>query len=1095
MAKDQPSLESIFCTAIEIESAEQRREYVAQASGQDSELLRQVDRLLQAHFGAGSFLESPLDGVAPSSTLGLPMTEKPGNQIGPYKLLQQIGEGGMGVVYMAEQHQPVRRKVALKIIKPGMDSRQVIARFEAERQALAMMDYPNIAKVLDAGTTESGRPYFVMELVKGPPITQYCDEHRLTPRQRLELLLPICQAIQHAHQKGIIHRDIKPTNILVAEYDQQPVPKVIDFGVAKATSQPLTEKTMFTGFGQIVGTLEYMSPEQAKVNQLDIDTRSDLYSLGVLLYELLTGATPFDKQRLRSAAWDEMLRIIREEEPPKPSTRLSDSKDSLPSISSQRRTEPAKLTKLVRGELDWIVMKALEKDRARRYETASAFADDIRRYLDDLPVLACPPSSLYRLRKFVHLHRIPVLTAVAFAVVLILTTAISLQLRHQAIVARRAAQLSAQEEQQARKIVAEQKLVAVAAAENARQHLYLAEMNLVEKAMEAGRLQTARGLLAHYAPGSADAKLRGFEWHYWNRRCNTVALRSTIPTYAHQLAISRDDGTLATAFLTQGASRLDLWNLDGTCRQSLSALAGAVALSRDGKRLASASLEFEPHRLSIWDTATGTRLQEIPTAEVIFALEYTGDDRRIAAASSSGVDLLDAADGTVIRKLTAVAETVTCMDISSDAETVVAGCSSGAAIVWKASEAAESQPVKLAAHRDRVRSIRLVPGVSAFVTCSADGSICLWDTDSQKPLWRTVLDSAQLTATAVSPDGKILLAGDAKGLVHVLNLEAGLEDLRFVADRGFLSGILFLTSGKEFITGGLDVKRWSLEPPSSRTMISEAAEALAVAPDGDTLACNNGLRSIHRRTRVPLKTSEAILAADFSDDGRRLVTGSNQGSVCIWDPVSGELLQQLRGHTRHVPAVDFSADGTLVASGSLDHSVRIWDLRRPETPVVVTAHPTPVTCVHFSPTGQLLATAQGDRRVRLWNPRTGDPVGTLPEFPAIVQHLRFSSDGAMLAASADNVIRLWNVAAAQPIRELSGHEDLIWSFEFSPDGATLASASQDRSLKLWDVRHGCEKASFKFADGVRNVKFSADGSALYVASEGKLAILYGAELK
>jgi non-specific serine/threonine protein kinase/serine/threonine-protein kinase len=252
-----------------------------------------------------------------------PPTERVGQAIGHYKLLEHIGEGGFGVVYMAEQHEPIRRKVALKIIKPGMDTRQVISRFEAERQALSLMDHPNIAKVLDAGAAQSGRPYFVMELVKGQPITQYCDERHLTPRQRLELLLPVCQAIQHAHQKGIIHRDIKPTNVLVAEYDERPVPKVIDFGVAKAISQPLTEKTMFTGFGQVVGTLEYMSPEQAKVNQLDVDTRSDIYSLGVLMYELLTGSTPFDKERLRSAAWDEMLRIIREEEPPKPSTRLS----------------------------------------------------------------------------------------------------------------------------------------------------------------------------------------------------------------------------------------------------------------------------------------------------------------------------------------------------------------------------------------------------------------------------------------------------------------------------------------------------------------------------------------------------------------------------------------------------------------------------------------------------------------------------------------------------------------------------------------------------------------------------------------------------
>ena len=308
-----------------------------------------------------------------------------GKVIGPYKLLEQIGEGGMGVVYMAEQQVPVRRHVALKIIKPGMDTRQVIARFEAERQALALMDHPNIAKVLDAGTTDSGRPYFVMELVKGVPITQYCDERRLTPRQRLELFITVCQAVQHAHQKGIIHRDLKPTNVLVAEYDDRPVTKIIDFGVAKAVGQQLTERTMFTQFGQVVGTIEYMSPEQAKFNQLDIDTRTDIYSLGVLLYELLTGETPFDRQRLHSAAFDEMLRIIREEEPPKPSTRLSSS-ESLPSIAAQRQLDPKKLTTLVSGDLDWIVMKSLEKDRTRRYETANDLARDIERYLHGQPV-------------------------------------------------------------------------------------------------------------------------------------------------------------------------------------------------------------------------------------------------------------------------------------------------------------------------------------------------------------------------------------------------------------------------------------------------------------------------------------------------------------------------------------------------------------------------------------------------------------------------------------------------------------------------------------------------------------------------------------
>src|SRR5262249_53742926 len=303
-----------------------------------------------------------------------------------YKLLQQIGEGGMGVVWMAEQTQPVQRKVALKVIKPGMDSRQVIARFEAERQALALMDHVNIARGFDAGTTEAGRPYFVMELVHGVPITRYCDDSHLTPRERLELFVPVCQAIQHAHQKGIIHRDVKPSNVMITLYDGKPVPKGIDFGVAKAIEQKLTERTLFTQYGTMVGTLEYMSPEQAEMSALGVDTRSDIYSLGVLLYELLTGSTPLTHKRFKGAAYPEILRIIKEEERPRPSTRLSDSGEALASISTLRKTEPAKLTKLMRGELDWIVMKALDKDRNRRYDTAGALAADVRRYLHDEPV-------------------------------------------------------------------------------------------------------------------------------------------------------------------------------------------------------------------------------------------------------------------------------------------------------------------------------------------------------------------------------------------------------------------------------------------------------------------------------------------------------------------------------------------------------------------------------------------------------------------------------------------------------------------------------------------------------------------------------------
>jgi serine/threonine protein kinase len=409
MTNEQKSAKSIFMTAVDKHRPEEWSSYLDDKCGEDHNLRSQVEALLKAHINLGEIDQS--SGTIKFQT---PEIENSGSVIGPYKLLQKIGEGGMGVVYMAEQSKPVKRRVALKIIKPGMDSKQVIARFEAERQALAMMDHPNIAKILDAGATKDGRPYFVMELVKGVPITKYCDEHQLSTQDRLELFAPVCRAIQHAHQKGVIHRDIKPSNVLVGEFDDRAVPRIIDFGIAKATEQRLTEKTMFTQYGQIIGTLDYMSPEQAKLNELDIDTRSDIYSLGVLLYELLTGETPINRNRLHSAAFDELLRIIREEQPPKPSVRISTLGETAQAVSTHRNSDPKKLGRLLHGDLDWIVMKALDKDRTRRYDTAAAFADDIRRHLHDEPVVARPPSLPYRVRKLASRNKRSFSAALSF---------------------------------------------------------------------------------------------------------------------------------------------------------------------------------------------------------------------------------------------------------------------------------------------------------------------------------------------------------------------------------------------------------------------------------------------------------------------------------------------------------------------------------------------------------------------------------------------------------------------------------------------------------------------------------------------------------
>jgi serine/threonine protein kinase/tetratricopeptide (TPR) repeat protein len=414
----QPSnrVKEVFLGAIDERRPEQWPAFLDQACDGDVQLRGEVEKLLRAQEAMGSFHEAPRSAL--SDTVDHPIREQPGTIIGPYKLLTQIGEGGMGVVYLAEQDKPVRRRVALKIIKPGMDTIHVIARFESERQALALMDHRNIAKVLDAGATDSGRPYFVMELVQGGPITQFCDRNQLALEARLRLFLDVCQAIQHAHYKGVIHRDIKPTNVLVTLDDGVPVPKVIDFGIAKATAEKLTEWTLLTAHGEMIGTPAYMSPEQAE-SGLDIDTRTDVYSLGVLLYELLTGTTPLESTELREAGYAEIQRLIREEEAPRPSTRLSSLGDSATVTAANRGLDVKRLTQLLAGDLNWVVMKALEKDRNRRYQTPGSFAEDIGRYLRHEAVQARPPSLIYKVRKFARRNRAAVLTGSALAAALL----------------------------------------------------------------------------------------------------------------------------------------------------------------------------------------------------------------------------------------------------------------------------------------------------------------------------------------------------------------------------------------------------------------------------------------------------------------------------------------------------------------------------------------------------------------------------------------------------------------------------------------------------------------------------------------------------
>jgi serine/threonine protein kinase/tetratricopeptide (TPR) repeat protein len=568
---------SIFISALEIGGPAERAAYLNEACKNDDALRQRIDKLLRAHEQAGGVLDVPRGEQAP--TLGyLPLTEEPGTVIGPYKLLQKIGEGGFGVVHMAEQEKPVRRRVAFKVIKPGMDSAQVIARFEAERQALALMDHQNIARVFDAGTTETGRPFFVMELVHGVPITKYCDDNHLTMRQRLELFVPVCQAIQHAHQKGIIHRDVKPSNVMVTLYDGKPVAKVIDFGVAKAIEQRLTERTMFTQYGQIIGTFEYMSPEQAEMSGLGVDTRSDIYSLGVLLYELLAGSTPLSRERLRKAALTDMLRIIKEEEPQKPSTRLSTT-EKLATIAAQRNTDPAKLRKMVKGELDWIVMKCLEKDRTRRYETANGLGRDVQRYLNDEPVEACPPSAAYRLRKVARKHRTLLATATAFAVLLVGGAIVSAWLAARAHQAERGARDALAGEARERQEAETQRDRAREAEQQAQKRL---EESQAARAKARERFQYARQAVDQFhtkVSDSPELKAKGFE------RLRTKLLETAAGFY-EKFVHEEGDDLEVRAERGRAYKRLaDLYTATGQFKRAEEGFLKAVAIQRELSRV------------------------------------------------------------------------------------------------------------------------------------------------------------------------------------------------------------------------------------------------------------------------------------------------------------------------------------------------------------------------------------------------------------------------------------------------------------------------------------------------------------------------------
>ena len=1067
---------------------EERAAYLDEACAGDAVLRQQVENLLRAGEEAGVFLQQPAPGAQRPAHGGaspnLPPTvaaagEKAGDRIGRYKLLQQIGEGGCGVVYMAEQQQPVRRRVALKVIKLGMDTKSVIARFEAERQALALMDHPNIAKVLEAGATDTGRPYFVMELVRGIKITDYCDQNGLSTEERLNLFLQVCQAIQHAHQKGIIHRDIKPSNILVTLHDGAPVSKVIDFGIAKATTgQRLTDMTLFTAFEQFIGTPAYMSPEQAEMSALDIDTRTDIYSLGVLLYELLTGKTPFDAKELVAAGLDAMRRTIREQEPARPSTRLGTMLVAdLTEVARHRRAEPARLPRLIRGDLDWIVMKALEKDRARRYETANGLAMDVQRYLRDESVEASPPGRFYRLQKLVRRNKLVfgAAGAVTAALVIGLGASTFLFFRERESRRREAEKLYAAYLAQARANRLSngpgrnfETLETIGKAAAMRPSLELrneaiAALSLVDarlvgsgetNAPDAGKLVFDPTLetFARVSP-EGDVSVRRLEN---GKEIGRVPSRQSGVNWLQGLSAGGRYLTFDTA-----QPKHCVWDVrKGEMVFRDLAAAGGLALNSTGDSLAI----LEPASVSLYNfdsREVSRHASQVSAGSAAMAMDLQGSRLACFNCQTEIAEIVELNSGDV-KGTFSVPECCSAMQWSRDGQWLAGACRN-TAYIWNAVTGELLQ--KCAGHDDRITRLAFNRAGTLLATTSWDDTLRLWDPFSGAQLLNFAGSSYQLQFS--QDDGR----------------------LAFVVVQNTMGGSKF---GLLEMAGSAQYRR--LLP---RVQSSEGGQ-LAVSPDNSFIAAIMRDR-VRLWDQVSGKEIGALPTAHYSSvifdsTGKSLITSGSSG-LARWplQTVPGKAVKTIRLGPRQELAAGgpgfmyaaMSADGRHIARGlESTGELRLLDSDEPGKEITLARHPG-LRWLSISPGAEWVATGtRWGEGVRVWDIQSQRMIKELPEPGG--SSVLFSPDGRwLLTAGAE--YHLFETQSWHPGPRISVESKnlLVGVMAFSPDSQLLAIAYGRRAIRLLQTNTGQPLADFEAPSLslVQGLCFNANGRQL-LASDG-----------